>query len=104
MQQRRARAQSAFREAQGCALACLQSPSAVRAQQLRRCSGTARSAAESALELPEHNGQQLELQAALEELVSALESGDEQRLASAIERSARAGSALGWRVGHTRLH
>jgi len=104
MQGRRARAERAFRDARECVFACAAAPSSVRTQQLRQCSATARSAAESALELPEHDGPQLELQAALDELVSALDSGDESRLSSASERAARAGSALGWRVGHTPLH
>jgi hypothetical protein len=56
------------------------------------------------MEMPEHDGKQLELQAALDELGVALENGDPQRLSSAIDRSARAAGAFGWSVGHTRLH
>lgn len=104
MQGRRQRAEQAWRDAGQCALACAAEPSAAHAEALRRCSGTVRMAAELALELPEHGRQQLELAAALGELLSALESGNEQRLSSAIERSSRAGSALGWPVVHTGLH
>ncbi|HEY3255513.1 MAG TPA: hypothetical protein VGJ91_16255 [Polyangiaceae bacterium] len=104
MQHRRQRAEQAWRDAEQCALAGSVGPSATRAEGLAHCRETARLAAELCLELPEHGRQQLELQAALAELVSALESADEQRLASAIDRSSRAGSALGWRVGHTGLH
>jgi len=50
------------------------------------------------LDLPEHNDQQLELHAALDELERALETDGPQRLSSALARSARAGSALGWRM------
>jgi len=104
MQERRQRAEQAWRDAGQCALECAAEPSATRAEAFHRCSGTARAAAELSLELPEHGRQQLELQAALGELVSALDSGNEQRLASAIDRSSHAGSALGWRVVHTGLH
>jgi hypothetical protein len=46
----------------------------------------------------------LELRAALGELAGALDSGDEQQLSSAVERSSRAGSALGWRMVQARPH
>jgi hypothetical protein len=49
------------------------------------------------LELPEHSTTELELRASLDELVRALEDESEQQLASALERSSRAASALGWR-------
>lgn len=100
MQERRERAEQAFR----AALACAARPSLGRTEELRQCSKAARVAAESSLELPEHNSRQLEIRAALDELVGALESGNGHRLASAIERSSRAGSALGWQAVHTRLH
>ncbi|MEI9936087.1 MAG: hypothetical protein WDO69_02565 [Pseudomonadota bacterium] len=104
MQERRARAEQAWRDARECVLACEQGPSSAREGELGHCRGAARDAAELSLELPEHGPRQLELRAALDQLVSALESGNEQQLSSAIERAARAGSALGWRVGHTGLH
>ena len=113
MQERRERAEQAFRAARECVtriaipdggLACAEQSSCARTEELRRCSKTARAAAELSLELPEHNSRQLELQAALDELVNALESGNGHRLSSAIERASRAGSALGWQVVHTRLH
>ena len=104
MQERREHAETAWREARECVLASSSAPASSRAEVLRQCSGTARSAAELTLELPEHNSEQLEVRAALDELVGAIESGNEHQLSSAVERSARAGSALGWRVVHTGLH
>lgn len=103
MRDRREHAEQAFRAARKCALDCAQA-NAASARELQQCSGTARNAAELTWEMPEHNGQQLELQAALDELVHALDSGDERRLSSAIERSARAGSAFGWQTVHPRIH
>jgi hypothetical protein len=100
MQERRERAEQAFH----AALACAVRPGLGRTEELRQCSNAARAAAESSLELPEHSSRQLEMRAALDELVSALESGNGHRLARAIERASRAGSALGWQVVHTRLH
>jgi len=103
MQERRERAEQAWRDTRECMLACAEGPNSLaRTAALRQCSGTARSAAELLLELPEHSSRQMELRAALDELVSAIESGNERRLASAIERSSSAGSALGWRMVHTR--
>jgi hypothetical protein len=113
MRDRREHVEQAWRDARKCALLYAQArtPSGItkrvdsaNTNELRECSGTARNAAELTWEMPEHDGQQLELQASLDELVRALESGDEHRLSSAIERSARAGSALGWQTVHTRLH
>lgn len=104
MQERRERAEQAWRDARECALACAEPPRSTRNEELRQCARIARHAAELSLELPEHSGQQLELQAALDELVNALDGGNEQHLSSAIERASRAGSALGWRLVHTGLH
>lgn len=104
MQERREHAEHAFRDAWACVLAGMDGPSAARTAALRQCGGTARSAAEFALEMPEHGSQQLELRAALGELAGALDSGDEQQLSSAVERSSRAGSALGWRMVQARPH
>ena len=104
MQERRERAERAFSDAHACVLASREGPSSARKAALRLCRETARSAAEFSLELPENGGQQLELRTALDELARALESDDEQQLSSAVERSMRAGSALGWRVVHARLH
>jgi hypothetical protein len=104
MQERRERAEQAWREARQCVLACAERPSLGRSVALRQCRERAQRAAELSLELPEHSGQQLELRAALDELVSAIDGGNDQRLASAIERSSRAGDALGWRMVHTRPH
>jgi len=103
MQERRGRAEQAFRLARQCALTCAASPSSTRASEQAKCRETASNAAELSLEMPEHDGLQLELQAALDELAHALESGDGQRLTMAIDRCTRAGSALGWAVGNTRL-
>lgn len=100
---RRTRARHAFDRARQCALECLGNARSPHASLRRQCSETARSAAEWSWELPEHNGQQLELHAALDELARALEGQDEQRLASAVARSARAGNALGWRTTGTSL-
>jgi len=72
-------------------------------EQLRQCSRAARDAAELALELPEHGGTQLELQAALGELASALESGKEARCSIALDRISHASGALGWRPAFPRL-
>ncbi len=104
MQERRARAEQAWRDARECLLAGTDGPSSLRVAALRQCTGRARNASELSLELPEHGSRQLELRAALDELVGAIENGNEQRLASARERSLRAGGALGWRMVHTRLH
>jgi hypothetical protein len=104
MNDRRDLVEQAWREARKCALVHARAPNSADSNELRQCSGTARNAAELTWELPEHDGQQLELQASLDELVRALDSGDEHRLTSAIERSSRAGSALGWQAVHTRLH
>jgi len=104
MRDRREYAEQAWRDAAKCALTCAEAPSAANTNKLRECSGTARNAAELTLEMPEHGGKQLELQAALDELVRALDSGDGHRLSSAIERSSRAGSALGWETARPRLH
>ncbi|HKO47258.1 MAG TPA: hypothetical protein VJV79_06020 [Polyangiaceae bacterium] len=101
IEQRRAHAQQAWSEARECARACAEGLCAADADARGRCSQTARRAAELCLELPEHSGPQLELRAALDELVSAIESGHAQQLASAIARTSHAGSALGWRTGHT---
>jgi hypothetical protein len=103
MGERRERAELAWQKARECALAGAARPTPARTEQLRRCSETARTAAELSLELPEHSREQLELRTALDELVVALESGDETRVAHAIDRSARAGSALGWRMVQARL-
>lgn len=103
MQDRRERAERAWHAARKCALACAASANPERARELRACLGTARDAAELSLEMPEHNGQQLELQAALDELGDAIDSGDTHRLSSALDRSSRAGNALGWGARHTRL-
>jgi len=104
MQERRASAEQAFRDAHECLLACAPGTSSMRAEELRQCRGTIRRAAELSLELPEHSSTQMELQAALDELISAIESGNEQRLSSALDRASQAGGALGWRAVHTRLH
>jgi len=101
---RREHVEQAWREARKCALTYAQPAHFANSDEQRECSGTARTAAELSWEMPEHNGQQLELQASLDELVHALDSRDERRLWSAIERSARAGSAFGWQTVHTRLH
>src|SRR5438045_1729213 len=71
---RREHAERAWREARQCALSCAQGANSASLNEFRECSGTVRNAAELSLELPEHNGQQLELQAALDELVRALDS------------------------------
>ncbi|HET7538865.1 MAG TPA: hypothetical protein VFK05_03310 [Polyangiaceae bacterium] len=97
MGERRTRAEQAFRRARKCALACLERHSPSPVESRRQCSEAAHSAAEASWELPERNAQQLELQAALDELARALEGEDEQRLSSALARSSRAGNALGWR-------
>jgi hypothetical protein len=97
MQERRARAERAWRDALECLLAPPSVPSSARTPELRQCRATIRRAAELSVELPEHGGTQLELRAALDELVSAIESSNERQLASARDRSARAGGALGWR-------
>jgi hypothetical protein len=104
MQERRARAEQAWRAAHECVLTCAAAARAACTEKLRQCSGTVHRAAELCLELPEHSQTQLELRAALDELVGAIESGNDQRLASALDRSWHAGSALGWRVVHTGLH
>jgi hypothetical protein len=101
MGERRARAEHAFRKARQCALECLESSLPPGTSQRRQCSDAARSAAESALELPEHRGPELELEAALTELALALEAEDAHsgpRLSSALARTSRAGSALGWQI------
>jgi len=103
VQERRARAEHAFLDARECALACATRPSELRAEERRRCGEAAQRAADLCLELPEHSGQQWELRAALNELVSALESGNQQRLADAIDRSSHASRALGWQAVQTRL-
>jgi len=104
MQARQVRAERAWRDAQQCALAYSENPNFARAAELRECRATASNAAERSTEMPEHGKPQLELQAALDELVLAIESGNARRLTSAIDRSSRAGSAFGWRAVHTRLH
>lgn len=104
MRERREHAEQAWRDARRCALVFAQATDSISANELHECAGTARNAAELTWEMPEHNRQQLELQAALDELVRALDSGDEHRLSSAIERSSRAGNAFGWQAVHTRLH
>jgi hypothetical protein len=104
MHDRREHVEQAWREARKCALIYAQAAHFANADEQRECSGTARNAAELTWEMPEHDGPQLELQASLDELVRALDSGDERRLWSAIERSARAGGAFGWQTVHTRLH
>ena len=96
MQERRILAEQAWRNARKCALACAEGAGTARSEARQQCSRTARNAAELSLELPEHSGQQLEFQAALDELANAIEGGDEQRLSNAIERSSRAGRVLGW--------
>jgi hypothetical protein len=103
MEQRRGRAEQAWREASVCVLVALESAPSARTNELRLCSRSAADAAQFALEMPEHGERQWELQAALDELVRALESGDEHRLSDAIARSSRAGSALGWHVRDPRL-
>jgi len=104
MQERRERAEHAWHDAQACVLANTESPSSARPAALRQCSGTARGAAELSLELPAHGSRQLELQAALDGLARAIENGNQQQLSSAVDRSARAASALGWRMVPTRPH
>ena len=104
MRDRRDYVEKAWRDASKCALVHAQAPNSAQRKELRECAGTARNAAELTWEMPEHNERQLELQASLDELVHALDSGDEHRLSSAIERSSLAGSAFGWRTVHTRLH
>jgi len=104
MRDRREHVEQAWRDARKCALSYAQAAHFSNTNEQRACSGTARNAAELTWEMPEHDVQQLELQASLDELVRALDSGKEHRLWSAIERSARAGSALGWQTVHTRLH
>lgn len=96
MQERRELAEQAWLSARKCALACTGGASAARSEERRQCGRTARTAAELSLELPEHSGQQLEFQAALDQLANAIEGDDERRLSNAIERSSRAGRALGW--------
>lgn len=103
MQDRRARAEQAWHDARQCARAYAENPNASGTNDLRVCIGAARDAAELSLEMPEHGGPQLELQAALDELVRAIDSRDVRRLTSAIDRSSRAGSALGWGAVHPRL-
>jgi hypothetical protein len=104
MHDRREHAEQAWRDARTCALSYAQAAHFSSPDEQRACSGTARNAAELTWEMPEHDGQQLELQASLDELVHALDSGDQRRVWTAIERSARAGSAFGWQTVHTRLH
>jgi hypothetical protein len=104
MHDRRELVEQAWRAARRCALVHARAPNSANSNELRQCSGTARTAAELTWELPERDGQQLELRASLDELVRALDSGDEHQLTSAIERSSRAGSAFGWLAVHTRLH
>jgi len=104
MRERRERAEGAWREARMCALSCASKSSDARAKDLQQCRETARSAAEFSMEMPELDGHQLELRAALDELVQAIEAGDQHRLSSAIERSTRAGSALGWSALQPSLH
>ena len=99
MQERRERAEQAWRAARECALGCV---SAASSAQLRQCSGTAHDAAELSQEVPEHGVLQLEARAALDELGAALESGNRQRVSSAIDRASSAGRALGWRMAQTR--
>lgn len=101
MQDRRTRVEQAFRDARQCALAYTANPR--QPSKLRECSGAARNAAELSSEMPEHGGQELELQAALAELAHAMDSGDTHRLPSAIDRLSRAGRALGWDAVHSRL-
>jgi len=103
MADRRARAEQAFREARRCAIAYARSPHSAQPTELRACRGAVANAAELSLEMPEHNQTQLELGAALDELAQAIDSGDAQKLSSAIDRSSRAGSALGWGAVQTRL-
>jgi len=103
MRDRREHAEQAWRDARKCALSYAQARTATNPNDLQACTGAARNAAALTLEMPEHDGQQLELQAALDELVSALDSGDQHRLSSAIERSSRAGSALGWQTVRSHL-
>ncbi|HYQ26014.1 MAG TPA: hypothetical protein VER04_02310 [Polyangiaceae bacterium] len=104
MQQRRERAERAFLEASTCVLAGLDGPSSARPAALLQCGEMARAAADLSLELPDRGSRQLELRAALDELVHALEGNDGRQLSSAVERATRAGGALGWRVVPSRLH
>lgn len=101
MQTRQARAERAWRAARQCALECSQSPNTTHTTALRECRATASNAAELSTEMPEHGRPQLELQAALAELVRAIDSGDAPRLTSAIDRASRAGSSLGWAAPRT---
>lgn len=104
MQDRQARAEQAWRAARQCALARFESSNSGQATELRECRGTARNAAELSSEMPEHGRPQLELRAALDELVRAIDNGDPLRLSNAIDRASRAGSALGWDPVYTRRH
>jgi hypothetical protein len=98
MQDRRARAERAFQDARECVLAGADGPTAAREGERRQCRERARRAAELSLELPEQDPEKWELQAAFDELGSAIDSGNEQRLSSALDRASRAGRALGWPV------
>jgi len=104
MEERRGRAEQAWREASLCVLTAMAQANSARPNELRLCARTARDAAELALEMPEHGEKQWALRAALEELAHALESDDEHRLSSALDRSSSAGNALGWRAASPRLH
>ena len=97
MQQRRARAERAWHDA----LSCVERSDASAAR--TRCTGMVQGAVASSFELPEHGARELELQAALGELASALGNASPEPLAFALARTARAGRALGWRAGPTEL-
>ena len=93
MQQRRVRAERAFREATQCVLG---SPLAATETGPRGCAEPARAAQRAVLELPEHARRQLELAAALGELAEVLQAGNDTRLAGTLNRVLAGGSALGW--------
>lgn len=93
MHERRVHAEQAFRDT----LACLHTARA----RPRGCLATARNAAQTVLDLPEHGRRELELSAALSELATALEAGDEARLSSAVARATSQGVALNWRATPT---
>src|SRR4051794_38822410 len=69
MEERRGRAEQAWREASRCALTAMaraNSAHSAQANELRLCARTARDAADLALEMPEHGEKQWALQAALD--------------------------------------